>query len=100
MHASDLIHDAEVPFLKRGLFFRFVLMYSIVLCSYYNSALTTTIVGAIKVRSPVEKQIDSCFYFLNELYFLVKNVAVAYIGVFMGGDYLFSWINFIGLSIW
>ena len=52
-----------------------VLMYSMTLCQQVTSALTYTVVGGI------------------------KNVAVTYIGMYVGGDYTFELYNFIGIHV-
>ncbi|XP_072538027.1 nucleotide sugar transporter SLC35D2 isoform X2 [Salminus brasiliensis] len=75
--ASAYTGDLEKAIMFKGWLSLSFIVYFLLSCAmgHYNSALTTTVIGAI------------------------KNVAVAYIGMFIGGDYVFSWPNFIGLNI-
>lgn len=52
-----------------------ILNYATFLCTSYNSALTTSVIGCL------------------------KNVATSYIGMILFHDYHFNWINFVGVNI-
>lgn len=76
--AIDFPHWSNFVFLTQFIMsciMGFVLSYSIILCTQFNSALTTTIIGCL------------------------KNITVTYLGMFIGGDYIFSWLNCMGINV-
>jgi len=85
-----------------------ILNYSIFLCTLYNSALTTTVVGCLKVNSLLKFQfLPSNFVNFSppslppSLHPSLppQNILTTYIGMIFMNDYIFSWDNFVGLHI-
>lgn len=78
-------------------------MYSIMLSTQYNSALTTSIIGCIKVgrltgwKSNKPNKNSRWCGKCEPL--SLQNILVTYIGMVFGGDYIFTWTNFLGLNI-
>ena len=78
--------------------FGFILMYSTLLCTQYNSPLTTSIIGSLKnifitYMGKYKCTLTGIYreHFYDQLFYLL--------GMLFGGDYIFSWWNFVGLSV-
>jgi len=65
-------------------------LFSTLLCTQFNSALTTTIIGCLKNIS---------ITYLGNRLPLLQHKFCSLSGMFIGGDYVFSWVNFTGLNI-
>ncbi len=39
------------------------------------------------------------FYLLSNYLYILQNMFVTYLGIFVGGDYIYSFVNFIGLNV-
>lgn len=78
----------------------YLLLSSTILCTHYNSPLTTTIVGTLKVGqkcslTPSNTYSEISNGPINQL----QNILTTYAGMYIGGDYKYSTLNFIGLNI-
>ena len=70
-------------------------MYSQVLVNQLTSPLTLSVLGCIKVASTMHTTILCTISIAPSL----QNVVITYVGMFVGGDYVFEAKNFIGINI-